>query len=194
MKGDKLFIISGPSGAGEDSIIDGLSKKMNIQKAISTTTRDIRSEEVDGVDYYFITKDEFLEKIKNGEMAEYAKHYNGNYYGITKSELERIQKGDSVGVLKIDYKGVQKIKELFPETIAIFIMADSLEELERRLRKRFDVNDEYVKERMDYTKEWLNHTDLYDYTVINKNGKLDDAIYDVELIIKHHLDGGNKLK
>ncbi len=184
---NRLFIISGPSGAGEDSIIEGLKHDLNINKAITTTTREKREGEMEGVDYYFINKKQFKEKINNGEMAEYAQHYNENYYGVTKEELDRIQNSDSIGIWKIDYKGVKKAKKMFPNIIAIFIMAESLEVLRNRLKARSNITEELINERMKYTKEWLKHISIYDYTVINKQNKLNDAITDVENIIKHHL-------
>ena len=187
MINNKLFIISGPSGAGEDSIIQGLKAKIKINKVITTTTRKNREEEIDGVDYYFVSKEEFKKNIDEGKMAEYAVHYNGNYYGVTKKELSRVQSGDSVGIWKIDYKGVEKAKEMFPGIIAIFIMAESIDVLRQRLRDRSDVTEEYIQERMKYTEEWLDHSNIYDYTVINKQNRLDDAVADVESIIKYHL-------
>lgn len=187
MSNNRLFIISGPSGAGEDSIIKGLAERMNISKAITTTTREKRNGEVEGIDYYYITKEKFKKNIDNGKMAEYAEHYNKNYYGVTKKELFRIQSSESVGIWKIDYKGVEQAKKMFPGIIAIFITAESLEILEKRLRMRSNVTDEYIQERMTYTRDWLNHTDIYDYTVINRQNELEKAIDDVENIINYHI-------
>ena len=186
VKTDNLYIISGPSGAGEDSIIDGLSERLNIEKIITSTTRAPREGESQGDPYYFVSEEEFKRYIDEGAMVEWAKQYNGNLYGVTQEEFERAQKTGDIALWKIEYKGVLDAKEKFPGIVAIFIMAESLEVLEDRIRRRAEVTDEYVEERMAYTREWLNHTDVYDYTVINKEGKLEDAIDDIERIIRHH--------
>lgn len=178
-----LIIISGPSGSGEDSIIEGLAKRMPIERVITTTTRDKRHGERDGHPYYFISKDAFMRGVDNHEFFEYAQHYNDNYYGVTYEEIKRVQHSGKVGIWKIDYKGVQQAKELVPDIFAIFINAP-LDILEARLRKRDAVTDAYIAERMAYTKEWLKHTDMYDITVENEEGKLIETIAVVEDIIR----------
>lgn len=183
-----LFIISGPSGAGEDSIIDGLRERLPIDVAVTTTTRDMRPGESQGHPYYFTDIAAFERMIADGALAEWARHYNGNYYGVTHAEIDRIRSGKKVGIWKVDYKGVIAAKKLFPDVVAIFVMADSLEELERRIRARSDVTDAYVAERMAYTRQWLDHTDIYDYTVLNRRGQLGDAVTHAELIIRSHSD------
>lgn len=180
-----IFILSGPSGAGEDSIIDGLENILPIERVITTVTRTPRTGESDGHPYYFITPENFHQKIARGEMAEYAQQYNGNFYGVTKEELERIAKSKKIGIWKIDYKGVETAKKMFPDIIAIFITAP-LEILEQRIRTRDHLTETYITERMEYTKEWLNHTDIYDYTVENAQGKLNEAVEQVAAIIKKH--------
>lgn len=184
MKLDNVVIISGPSGAGEDSIIGGLSAFTTVNRVITTSTREMRPGESDGSPYYFISQEAFAEKIANNEMIEWAKQYNDNYYGVTKSELERVNALPGVGTWKIEYQGVMTAKKLFPEMRAIFIMADSLEILAERVRSRGNVTEEFIQERMEYTKEWLKHTDIYDYTVINRQGKLDEAIREIAGILK----------
>lgn len=179
-----VVIISGPSGAGEDSIIGGLSAFTTINRVITTSTREMRPGESDGSPYYFISHEDFAKKIENNEMIEWAKQYNGNYYGVTKSELERVNELPGVGTWKIEYQGVMTAKKLFPEILSIFIMADSLDILATRIRSRGNVTEEFIQERMDYTREWLKHTDIYDYTVINHQGKLDEAIREIAQILK----------
>lgn len=180
-----LIIISGPSGAGEDSIIEGLVKRFPVERVITTTTRKMRSSESQGHPYYFISKEEFEDKIKDGAFFEYAKHYNDNYYGVSSNEIERVKRSDKVGIWKIDYKGTISAKEKMPDIVAILITAP-LEVLDRRIRKRDGVTDEYIKERMDYTKKWMNHQDIYDYKVENEEGKLVKTIDEVEGIIRSH--------
>jgi guanylate kinase len=184
MKLENVVIISGPSGAGEDSIIGGLSAFTTINRVITTTTRDMRPGESNGAPYYFISNEDFQKKIDSNEMIEWAQQYNGNYYGVTKEELERVNALPGIGTWKIEYQGVMTAQKLFPEILSIFIMADSLEILAERIRSRGNVSEEFIQERMEYTKEWLKHTDMYDYTVINHQGKLDEAIREIAGILK----------
>ncbi|MCA9364634.1 MAG: hypothetical protein KC736_01950 [Candidatus Moranbacteria bacterium] len=187
-----IFIISGPSGAGEDSIIDGLAKFMPIERVVTTTTRQPRQGESEGNPYYFISKEKFEEKIAENGFVEYARQYNDNIYGVTFDEIERVKNSGRIGIWKIEYKGVETAKKLFPGIIAIFITVESLSVLEDRLRRR-GASEEYIKERMVYTKEWFNHTDIYDYTVTNVENKLDESIQKTATIIqKHREENGNK--
>jgi len=183
-----IFIISGPSGVGEDSIIKGLKKILPIEVIITTTTRDLRPGESQGNPYYFISKEEFKNGIENNEFFEYAKEYNDNYYGVTHKEIERIKNSDKIGIWKIEYKGVIYAKKMFPNIIAIFINAP-LDILEKRIRNRSNVSEEYIKERLDYTREWLKNIDIYNYKVENEEGKLKDTIKKVANIIeKNYID------
>ncbi len=187
MKHNNLFIISGPSGAGEDSVIAGIREHLPVRVAVTTTTRAPREGESDGNPYYFISKEQFRSMIEAGAFAEWAQHYNDNYYGVTHEELERITADNAIGIWKIDYKGVEAAKTLFPGIIAILITAESLDVLEERIRSRSaTVSEEYVRERMEYSREWMKHTELYDYTVVNRTGRLQDAVAKVVAIISHH--------
>lgn len=172
---NKLFIISGPSGAGEDSVIEGLKKFLPIERVITTTTRKMRPREYDGSPYYFISKEEFEKGIKENKFFEYAREYNDQFYGVTKKEIKRVANCGKIGIWKIEYKGVIAVKKIMPDVISIFIMTPTLEDIERRLLRRGE-NKEYIKERMVYTKEWLKHKDIYDYEVINYENKLNETI------------------
>jgi len=184
MQKSNIFIISGPSGAGEDSIITELEKQLPIERIITTTTRDKRPSENEGVDYYFTSKEDFERRLTSEEFAEHAKQYNGNLYGVTKEELRRVQESGKIGVWKIEYKGVITVKKLHPEIVAILINTMTLKVLEDRIRHRDNVSEEYIKERMEYTKKWLSHKAIYDYAVVNENGKLSQAVKEVVDIIK----------
>jgi len=187
MNTDQLFIISGPSGVGEDSVIDGISQKLPIERVVTTTTRKPREGESQGNPYYFISKEAFESDIDRGKMVEYAKEYNDHYYGVTKEEIDRVASCGKIGIWKIEYKGVMTAKKLFPGIVAIFLTVSDLSILEARIRRRYNqVSDAYIEKRMAYTKEWLKHTDIYDYTVYNEEGKLHNTIAEVIEIIRSH--------
>ena len=179
----KIIVISGPSGAGEDSIINGLEKQIPIERVVTTTSRDMRAGESEKNPYYFISQEEFEKGIEDGIYFEHAKHYNDKYYGVTFDEIERVKSSEKIGIWKIDYKGVIQAKKLMPDLVTIFINAP-LDILEKRIRQREGVSEEYIKERMEYTREWLEYTDIYDHTVINEQNKLDKAISEVVGIIE----------
>ncbi len=179
---NKLFIISGPSGAGEDSIIEGLKKFLPIERVVTTTTREKRSDVFREDPYYFISKEEFKKGIEDDIFFEYAQEYNNQFYGVTKKEIERVIKSDKIGIWKIEYKGVMAMKKMMPEIIAILITTESLEVLRQRILNR-GASEEFIEERMAYTKEWLKHKDIYDYEVVNCEGKLNKAVEDVRRII-----------
>ena len=179
---NNLFIISGPSGAGEDSIIEGLKKILPIERVITTTTREKRSNIFAKDPYYFISKEEFKKGIAENRFFEYAREYNNQFYGVTKKEIERVINCDKIGIWKIEYKGVMTMKKMMPEIIAILITTESLEVLKQRILSR-GASEKFVEERMIYTKEWLKHKDIYDYEVVNYEGKLNEAVEEVRGII-----------
>ena len=180
-----IFIISGPSGAGEDSVIEGLKKILPVEKIITSTTRAMRSGEAHGVNYYYLSEQEFEDKIKNDELAEWTREYNNNLYGVTKAELERVESCGKIGLWKIEYKGVIAAKTKFPHMQSIYIAPPSLEILRQRIVRRDPtVTEQYLNERMEYTKEWMKHEDIYDYKVVNEEGKLAETIQKVFEIIQ----------
>lgn len=179
---NKLFIISGPSGVGEDSVIEGLKKFLPIERVITTTMRKKRSDVFAEDPYYFISKKEFEKGISENRFFEYAQEYNNQFYGVTKEEIQRVIKSGRIGIWKIEYKGVITMKKIMPEVVAILITTPSLEVMRQRLLKRGE-SEEFVRQRMDYTKEWLKHKDIYDYEVVNYEGKLDETVEEVKGII-----------
>ena len=185
---NKLFIISGPSGAGEDSVIEGLRKFLPIERVITTTTRKKRSDVFAEDPYYFISKEEFKKGVAGNIFFEYAQEYNNQFYGVTNKEIQRVIESGKIGIWKIEYKGVITIKKIMPEIVAILITTPSLEVMKQRLLKRGE-SEEFVRQRMDYTKEWLKHKDIYDYEVVNYEGKLDETVEEVKEIILKEING-----
>jgi len=181
-----VFIISGPSGAGEDSVIKGLKKHFDIERVITTTTREMRPGESQGRPYYFISKEEFKKGVKNGDFFEWAEEDNNNFYGVTRREIERAKNSGKVVIWKVDYKGVITIKKTLPETVTIMISAPA-DILEKRIRNRNKVSEEFVRERMEYAKGWERNKKFFDYIVENKEGKLNETISKVAEIIKKNL-------
>ena len=176
-----LVVISGPSGAGKDTIINEVIKKeINAWVSISMTSRPLRGNEVDGKDYFFVTKEEFEDNIKKGNFLEYAK-YNDNYYGTPKNKIEDyLNKGIDV-VLNIEIQGALQIKELIKDALFIFIMPPSMEELKRRLINRGTDSSEKILSRFKTAYQEINEVTKYNYVVVNDD--LDKAVDKVEAIL-----------
>lgn len=176
-----LIVISGPSGAGKDSIVEGLLKINNkVWLSVSATTRSPRGNEQDGVEYFFLTKEEFEQKINQNELLEYA-IYNDNYYGTPKDKIiEKLNDGYDV-ILVIEIQGAIKVKELIKEAIFIFVLPPSLEELKRRLINRNTEDREKILNRFKIAYNEINEVTKYNYVVIND--KLDEAIEKVNSIL-----------
>lgn len=179
-----LIIISGPSGSGQDSVIQGLVKRgLPIERVITTVTRPARPGESEGKPYYFIAAEKFDELTKNNELAEWALVY-GNKYGVTKKELERVQNIKSkIGIWKMEWHGVVAAKKMIPDIPAIMIVPPSLETLVERSEKRAEQNQEEIEARLAFSREMLQHKDLYDYVVVNGEGKLEQTVNQVIDII-----------
>lgn len=181
-KRGSLIVISGPTCAGKDTICRELLKRnTNIWKSISYTSRPVRGNEVNGVDYYFVSKEEFERKIKNGDMLEYAQVHYSDYYGTPREHIkEKLDQGIDV-ILVIDIQGAIQIKEKVSEAIFIFILAPSMEEIRDRLIKRGYENNEQMIERFKTAYREINELTKYNYVVIND--ELDTAVKKVESII-----------
>lgn len=162
-----LVLFSGPSGVGKDTVLEVvLNKNKNLKKSISLTTREIRENEIDGKDYYFISKAAFEDMIKNGEVLEFAQ-YGKNFYGTPKAPIDKwLSEGKTI-ILKIEVQGAKKIKELYPDAVGIFIMPPSMDELEKRLRFRGTETEDDIKRRLDIAKGEIENSVDYDYLVVN---------------------------
>lgn len=180
-KRGSLIVISGPSGAGKDTIVEKLLKKnKNASLSVSATTRLPRPGEKDGVHYYFLTKEEFEKKIEDNEFLEYAE-YNGNYYGTPKSGiLDKLNQGIDV-LLVIEIQGALKIKEMIKEALFIFILPPTMAELRRRLIGRKTEDREKVIKRFKTAYNEINEVTKYNYVVIND--ELEEAVEKVNAIL-----------
>lgn len=176
-----LIVVSGPSGAGKGTICSELlNSDESLKLSISMTTRAPRGKEVDGVDYYFVSKEEFENKIAKGDFLEYAE-VHGNYYGTPKDMVEKSLKAGEDIILEIDIQGALKVKETMPEGIFIFIMPPSMRELRDRLVKRNTETKEKIIERFRNAYKEINEVTKYNYIVIND--EIDVAVEKVKSII-----------
>ena len=163
----QIYIISAPSGAGKTSLVKKICEKYDfIKPSISFTTRKIRDTEVDGIDYFFITKDEFEDKINKNEFLEYQNVY-GNYYGSSLESVKEITNQGYDVLLEIDYKGMLVVKELIPESLAIYILPPDVETLKKRLKDRGQDDIEVINKRMQSCEQELSHSHFADFTVVN---------------------------
>ncbi|MFD1450570.1 MULTISPECIES: guanylate kinase [Oceanobacillus] len=177
-----LFILSGPSGVGKGTVRKKLfEEEMDLQYSISMTTRDKRTGEVDGVDYFYKSREEFEELIEEGELLEYAQYVN-NYYGTPRQYVEEtIEKGFDV-FLEIEVQGAMQVKKNFPQGVFIFLFPPSLEELKNRIVNRGTESQELVLNRLKEARNEIEMMDAYDYVVVND--KVETAVDKVKAIIK----------
>ena len=175
----KLVVISGPSGVGKGTVIKLLQQRYleenkKLYLSISCTTRDPREGEIDGVDYYFISEEEFLKRIQKEDFFEYNKYGTGKYYGTPKSTvIEYLKKGYDV-ILEIDINGYKLIKEQYPDCIGIFIMPPTINDLYERLRNRGTETKDVIENRIKTAVCEMNEareTNIYDYMLKNEDGK-----------------------
>jgi len=178
-----LVVISGPSGAGKDATLKrmrGLGYPFHF--VVTATTRPRRPNEVDGVDYHFVSKQEFAEMLERGELLEHAIVY-GQHKGIPRKQVqEALESGKDV-IMRIDVQGAATIRDLVPEALFIFLTASSEEELIRRLRKRRTETSEGLKRRIATAQEEMKRLDEFDYVVVNRNSHLDQTVETIAAII-----------
>ena len=176
-----LVVISGPSGAGKGTIIKKLKDiNDNFWLSISMTSRNIRSNDIPNETYFFVSREEFLDRISKGVFLEYAE-YNGNYYGTPKDKiLDKLNEGKDV-ILEIEIQGALKIKELIPDAIFIFILPPSMDELRNRLVNRGTDSKDKILSRFKTAYQEINEVTKYNYVVINDD--LDKAVNKVNAIL-----------
>lgn len=186
-KEGKIIIFSAPSGSGKTTILQRvLPKYKNLSFSISATSRAPRGVEKDGVEYYFLTIEEFRKKIERNDFVEYEEVYASQYYGTLRSELDRIWGLGEHIIFDIDVKGACNIKKQYPQnSISIFIKPPSLQVLESRLRSRGTETEESIKKRLDRAEEELSYAKYFDKVVLNDS--LDEAQKEITEIIDSFL-------
>jgi guanylate kinase len=183
-----LIVISGPSGVGKDTVVHRMrDRKLPFRFVVTATSRPRRSEETDGVDYVFLTREEFEAMIARGDLLEHALVY-GQYKGIPRQHVREALGGDQDVVLRIDVQGAETLRSLCPDALLIFLTTRDEDELARRLRKRRTESADALALRLATARREYEKLDLFDYVVVNADGELDGAVDTIEAIIRaeHH--------
>ena len=179
-----LVVISGPSGVGKDAVLERMrSSNVPYHFAVTATARPKRENEVDGLDYIFVERDEFQSMIRNDELLEWAEVY-GNPYGVPKSPVRvALARGQDV-ILKIDVQGADNIRRLVPGAVYVFLAPPDMSELEHRLTRRRTESTETLKVRLATAAKELEEAAKFDYVVVNRTGRLDKAVEEINTIIR----------
>ena len=178
-----LVVLSGPSGVGKDAVLKTMKQRgYSLHYAVTLTTRERRPSEIEGVDYYFTSVEEFRRMIVAGELLEWAQVY-GNYYGVPRSQIrEAMSRGRDV-LLKVDVQGAATVRGLAPEAVLIFLMPPSFAELKQRLVQRHTDFAVDLEQRLAAAKVEMESREFFDYVVVNRSEALDDAAAQVQAII-----------
>lgn len=185
----KLIIISGPSGVGKGAIISELfkDKSLNLAYSVSYTTRQPRNNEIPGINYFFVTKEEFLQRVKENDFLEYTSFID-NYYGTSKSYVEQLQKEGYNVILEIEADGASQVIKNYPDKthcFSIFVMPPSYQVLEERIRLRASESQEIIEARLNKAKEEFELKSQYDYVVVND--VLEHAVKEISQIIRDNI-------
>lgn len=183
MSNPLLIVISGPSGVGKDAVLEKMRERNpSLHYTVTMTTRAKRPGEIDGIDYIFISKDAFIQKIENKELLEWAQVY-GNYYGIPRDQVEQALSQQRDVVVKIDIQGAATIKRLLPEAVFIMIAPPSIQELEQRLRQRKTETAKDLQLRISTARKEMESLYLFDYVTVNYHDRIDAAVSQIEAIL-----------
>lgn len=181
-------MISGPSGSGKTTLVERLIEEspVRLRKCVSATTRPPRPNEIDGEAYYFLSPDEFQQRLANNEFLEYAEVFrSGHHYGTLKSEVQKSIDAGAWAFLEIDVDGALQVMEQYPDAITVFIRTPSDDEFERRLRARGTETEESIQRRLKTAREELKSADRYRYQVVNN--EIDAAVNEVAGILQREM-------
>ena len=186
MKKGLLIVYSGVSGVGKGTILAELMpmEDLNLAYSVSMTTRKPREGEIEGVNYFFVSKKRFLEAVKNGELLEHARFVD-NDYGTPKEYVERMREEGKNVILEIEIKGAKQVMEKCPDALSIYIVPPSLEELERRLRERSTEDEQTIMKRVSKARQELKDIDFYEHVVCNDD--LGKAVEEIRQIILNRI-------
>lgn len=178
----KLFVLSGSSGVGKGTVISGfLKRNPSYSLSISCTTRKMRPGETEGVNYFYLTREEFEKSVQNGEFLEWAE-FAQNLYGTKRAFVEKCLNNGKDLILELETIGALKVKNQMPDAVLIFIAPTSFEELEHRLRNRHTEDEETIQKRLSEVRAEIERSKKYDYVIVND--EVDRAIAELEKIIK----------
>ena len=185
-----LLVVSGPAGSGKGTVLKCLmDKNKDFVYSVSATTRSPRPGEVNGVNYHYISTEEFEERIAKGGMLEYTR-YCENYYGTPKKEAEEVLDSGKNLILEIEVEGAENVKRLYPDAVLIMLLPPHFSVQESRLRGRGTETEEVILKRLERTREELTRLGSYDYVVYNRDGGIEDTADDIISIVraeKHRL-------
>ena len=178
-----LVVLSGPSGVGKDAVLARMRKlERSFHYVVTATTRPRRAREKNGVDYHFLSRKEFQQMIDKHQFLEWANVY-GNYYGVPKDEITSALSKGVDAIVKVDVQGAATIKKILPQAVFIFLMPPSVEELEKRLRKRRSECSEDLALRLEKAEEEIKSLPLFDYVITSRQNKLDEVVSQIDAII-----------
>jgi len=182
-KKNTIFLISGPSGVGKDSVIKTLNESNpHIKNIVTITTRKIRENEIHNKDYIFVSKKEFENLITNNKLIEWSEVY-GNYYGVPKDQIENNLKNPNKIIIKTDIQGIKKLKQKFKNAVTIFIIPPDVKTLLNRLKSRKTDSIEDITKRSDIAIKEMKEKNIFDHIIINKDGALINTINQIKKII-----------
>jgi guanylate kinase len=178
-----LVVLSGPSGVGKDALLTRMRELGRpFHYVVTATTRPKRAREKDGVDYHFLSQKEFQQMINDNQLLEWANVY-GNYYGVPKNEITSALSKGVDAVVKVDVQGAAAIKKILPHAVFIFLTSPSIEELEKRLKKRQSESSADLALRLEKAREEIKSLLLFDYVITCRQNKLDEVVSRIDAIV-----------